>query len=49
MRSGDYALGLEPANNYVMGRVEERKNGTLQVLEAFTTVKTRLELDFSEI
>ena len=49
MRSGDYALGLEPANNYVLGRAGERENGTLQVLDAFSSVKTRLELEFSDI
>lgn len=28
----DYALGLEPSNSYILGRTEERKNGTLPVL-----------------
>ena len=49
MRSGDYALGLEPANNYILGRAGERENGTLQTLGAFGTVKTRLEIEFSDI
>lgn len=35
MRSGDYALGLEPSNNYIKGRVEERKNGTLKTIEPY--------------
>jgi len=49
MRSGDYALGLEPANNYVMGREKERENGTLQILDAFGSVKTRLEIELSDL
>jgi len=49
MMSGDYALGLEPANNYILGRAEERKNGTLQILDAFSSVTNRLELEFADI
>lgn len=47
MASGDYVLGLEPTNSYIMGRSEERKNGTLPVIKAFETIKTKVEFDFS--
>ena len=46
---GDYVLGLEPSNNYIMGRVAERENKTLQTIEPFDTVKTSLELEFETI
>ena len=49
MASGDYVLGLEPTNCYIMGRSEERKNGTLPVLRAFETVKHKVTIAFSEI
>ncbi len=49
MASGDYVLGLEPTNCRVMGRVAERKNGTLKTIGAFETVRTRLELSFEGI
>ncbi|MDR1705047.1 MAG: aldose 1-epimerase family protein [Clostridiales bacterium] len=49
MASGDYVLGLEPSNCYVMGRAAERNNGTLKTIGAFETVQTRLELRFEEI
>ena len=35
--SHDYAMGLEPSNSYILGRTEERKNGTLSVLKAYET------------
>ncbi|MDR1668730.1 MAG: aldose 1-epimerase family protein [Oscillospiraceae bacterium] len=46
MLSGDYVLGLEPTNCYVMGRAAERENGTLKTIGGFETVRTRLELSF---
>jgi len=49
MASGDYALGLEPTNNFIMGRFAERENGTLKVLDAFDSVEMRLELEFETI
>jgi hypothetical protein len=49
MRSGDYVLGFEPSNNYIMGRSEERKNGTLKILKAWEMVTTKIELNFEEI
>ena len=35
MASGDYALGIEPANCHVEGKAKERREGTLQRIEAF--------------
>lgn len=49
MASGDYALGLEPTNNYINGRSEERKNGTLPVIKPFETVKTEVCFNFETI
>lgn len=49
MASGDYVLGLEPTNNYIMGRHDERKNGSLAVLKAFDSVCFRLEIGFSTV
>ena len=48
MASGDYVLGLEPTNCYIMGRSAERKNGTIPVLKAFETVKHTVTITFSE-
>lgn len=44
MCSHDYALGLEPSNNQVLGRDAERKNGTLQTLGAYESRTFRVEL-----
>lgn len=49
MASGDYALGLEPTNCYIMGRSEERANGTLPVIKPFETVKTEVCFNFETI
>ncbi len=46
MASGDYVLGLEPSNNFIMGRAAERENGTLQTLGAFERIRTTLEFNF---
>ena len=46
MASGDYVCGLEPTNNYIMGRTEERNNGTLPVIQPFETLRTSLRFDF---
>ena len=48
MASGDYVLGLEPANCYIMGRHDERENGTLPVLRAFETEKHTVTISFEE-
>jgi hypothetical protein len=47
MASGEYVLGLEPSNSYIMGRAAERENGTLQVLEGFGKVTSGITLKFS--
>ena len=49
MASGDYVLGLEPTNCYIMGRHAERENGTLPVLKAFETITNTVRFDFSEV
>lgn len=48
MASGDYVLGLEPANCYIMGRSAERENGTLPVLKAFETISNTIQITFTE-
>ena len=48
MAAGDYVLGLEPTNCYIMGRHAERENGTLPVLRAFETVKHTVKISFEE-
>jgi hypothetical protein len=49
MASGDYALGLEPSNCYIKGRNAERENGTLKILNGFSSLQTKIELFFKEI
>ncbi len=44
MASHDYVVALEPCNCIGLGRVEERKNGTLQVLQAYSSVSHALSL-----
>lgn len=48
MASGDYVLGLEPTNCYIMGRHDERENGTLPVLKAFETIQNTVTITFTE-
>lgn len=48
MAAGDYVLGLEPTNCYIMGRHEERENGTLPVLKAFESVTNTVQITFTE-
>ena len=48
MAAGDYVLGLEPTNCYIMGRHDERGNGTLPVIKAFETVKHTVKIEFAE-
>lgn len=48
MAHGDYVLGLEPANCYIMGRSAERGNGTLPVLPAFGTRYHKIQIAFQE-
>lgn len=49
MASGDYVLGLEPTNCYIMGRSAERENGTLPVLKAFTSETHTVKIEFMEV
>ncbi len=35
MRSHDYAMGLEPSNSYILGRVHERENNTIPRLRGY--------------
>lgn len=44
MSPHDYVVALEPCNCIGLGRVEERKNGTLQVLRAYSSVSHALSL-----
>ncbi len=48
MASGDYVLGMEPSNSFIMGRHDERENGTLQVLKAFETRTNTVKIEFSQ-
>ena len=49
MASGDYVLGLEPTNCYIMGRHDERENGTLPVLNAFESVHHTVKITFAQL
>ena len=49
MGSGDYVLGLEPSNNYVMGRAREREHGTLQTIEPFGKRRFFVRLLFEDM
>ena len=43
-RSHDYVIGLEPSNSYILGRHEERKNGSIRGIPGYGVLKYRLEL-----
>ena len=49
MGSGDYVLGLEPCNNYLHGRKEERENGTAKVLKAYESITNKVIIEFEEV
>ncbi len=49
MKSGDYVLGLEPSSCYIMGRALERREGRLQTLEPYGSVKNTVCLKLSEL
>jgi len=38
-RSHDYTIGIEPSNSFIMGRVEERKNGTLPMIPGYSEIE----------
>jgi len=44
MGEGIYSVGMEPATNFVLGRAEARRQGTLQILEPGEQRKYHLEL-----
>ncbi len=46
MAAGDYALGLEPSNTYLMGRKQERENGTLPMLAPGETLRAGVAFHF---
>lgn len=48
MASGDYVLGLEPTNCFIMGRHDERENSTLPVLKAWESINNTVEIEFTE-
>ena len=48
MASGDYVLGLEPTNCYIMGRHDERENGTLPILKARDSITNTVKITFTE-
>jgi hypothetical protein len=49
MASGDYVLGIEPSNCYVMGRNAERANGTIKTIGAFEKRTMTNKLVFKNI
>lgn len=49
MRSGEYALGIEPTNGYIMGRSKERENGTIGHIGPFETKRMEVRLSFFDI
>lgn len=48
MASGDYALGLSPANCNVEGRAKEREKGTLHMIKPFEKLNFDLEIGVVE-
>jgi hypothetical protein len=48
MASGDYALGIEPANCHVEGKAKERREGTLKTLEPFGSAEFGVEIGVLE-
>ena len=49
MRSGDYALGLEPSNTILRGRAAEHAAGALPTLPGFGRVEFRLKFSFGDL
>jgi hypothetical protein len=44
MGSGDYALGIEPANCLPEGRLKEKQQGTIKLIETFEQITFEIEL-----
>ncbi|MBE6870345.1 MAG: DUF4432 family protein [Ruminococcaceae bacterium] len=49
MRSGDYALGLEPGNGWLCGRKLEQDNGTIQTIAPFSKIEYTLEFSVYDL
>lgn len=49
MRSGDYALGIEPSNSFINGRTEEQKRGTIRSLKPYEEVSLKVRLRFFDL
>lgn len=49
MRSGEYVLGIEPTNTYIMGRHAEKQNGTIAKINPFETKETEVGLRFYDL
>ncbi len=49
MQKGDYVLGIEPSNCYILGRAAERENVTLQTIDAYETIKFNLKIGVYEL
>ncbi len=49
MASGDYGCGLEPTSSYINGRHGERENGTLPVLAPYSSIKTQVKFEFTDV
>jgi len=49
MRSGDYVIGIEPCNNFIHGRHDERENGTLLKIPSYSKLEYKLNLSFYDL
>jgi len=49
MKSGDYALGIEPASSLLFGRAEEVPNGRALKIAPFGSVNIKLRLRFFDV
>lgn len=46
MGKGDYVLGLEPCNTLPLGRIQARKEGSVEMLESNQTKVVSIEIEF---
>ena len=49
IRSGEYALGIEPGNSYISGMVNERKSSNVGNVKGFCEKRFRLVLGFYDL
>lgn len=49
MQSGDYVLGIEPCNCYIKGRKNERNNGTIQKIPAFSKMHFQIKIGIYDL